>query len=114
MTTIGKAKQLTIYLGETDQFDHRSLYMAILEWLRGKKIAGAMATRGIAGYGASSHLHTANILRMSMDMPITITVIDQPATIDSIIEPLAAMAPKAMFTVHEVEVVRASVGIPPA
>ena len=111
MTTIGKAKQLTIYLGETDKYDHRSLYMAILEWLREKKIAGATASRGIAGYGASSQLHTTNILRLSVDMPITITVVDSPANIDSIIEPLGAMAPHAMFTVHEIEVVRPGVGV---
>ena len=73
--------------------------MAIIEWLRAHKIAGATATRGIAGYGATSHLHTANILRLSMDMPIAISVIDTPETIDSIIEPLGAMAPNAMFTV---------------
>ncbi len=111
MTTTGKAKQLTIYLGETDQFDHGSLYMAILQWLKKEKIAGATATRGIAGFGASSHLHTANILMLSTDMPITITVIDTPTIIDGIIAPLAAMAPNAMFTVHEVEVVRAGVGV---
>jgi hypothetical protein len=111
MTTTGKAKQLNIYLGETDKYDHRSLYMAIIEWLREKKIAGATATRGVAGYGASSHLHTANILRLSMDMPITITVVDTPATIDGIIAPLAAMAPHAMFTVLDIEVVRPGVGI---
>ncbi len=111
MTSIGKAKQLTIYLGETDQLNHRALYMAIIEWLRAQKIAGATATRGIAGYGATSHLHTANILRLSMDMPITVTVIDTPETIDAIIAPLAAMAPHAMFTVPEVEVVRPGVGV---
>jgi PII-like signaling protein len=111
MTTIGKAKQLTIYLGETDKLDHRALYMAIIEWLRAEKIAGATATRGIAGFGASSHLHAANILRLSMDMPITITAVDAPETIDSIIAPLAAMAPNALFTVHEVEVVRPGVGV---
>jgi uncharacterized protein len=111
MMTTGKARQLTIYLGETDKNDHRALYMAIIEWLRKEKIAGATATRGIAGYGASSHLHTANILRLSMDMPITVTVIDTPETIDSIVEPLSAMAPHAMFTIHDVEVVRPAVGI---
>jgi len=111
MTTTGKAKQLTIYLGETDKHDHGSLYMAIIEWLREKKIAGATATRGVAGFGASSHLHTANILRLSMDMPITVTVVDAPETIDSIVAPLGAMAPHAMFTVHEVEVVRPAVGV---
>ena len=114
MMTTGKAKQLTIYLGETDKHDHRALYMAIIEWLRARKVAGATATRGIAGFGASSHLHTANILSLSMDMPLAVTVIDTPETIDSIIEPLGAMAPHAMFTVHEVEVVRPAVGIPRA
>jgi len=111
MTTTGKAKQLTIYLGETDKYEHQTLYMKIIEWLRAQKIAGATATRGIAGFGASSHLHTANILRLSMDMPIAITVIDTPETIDSLIAPLAAMAPNAMFTVNEVEVVRPGVGV---
>jgi PII-like signaling protein len=112
MMTTGKAKQLTIYLGESDKYEHRALYMAIIEWLRAKKVAGATATRGIAGYGASSQLHTANILSLSMDMPMTVTVIDTPEIIDSIIEPLGAMAPHAMFTVHEVEVLRPAVGIP--
>jgi uncharacterized protein len=111
MTTTGKATQLTIYLGETDTHDHRTLYMAIIEWLRAEKVAGATAARGIAGFGAASHLHTANILRLSMDMPITIMVVDTPETIDSIIEPLSAMAPHAMITVHEVEVVRPAVGV---
>jgi uncharacterized protein len=111
MMTTGKAKQLTIYLGETDKHEHRALYMAIIEWLRERKFAGATATRGIAGFGAGSHLHTANILRLSMDMPITVTVIDTPEKIDSIIAPLGAMAPHAMFTVHEVEVVRPAVGV---
>jgi PII-like signaling protein len=46
-----------------------------------------------------------------MDMPITIMVVDTPETIDSIIEPLSAMAPHAMITVHEVEVVRPAVGV---
>jgi PII-like signaling protein len=111
MTTTGKAKQLTIYVGETDQYEHQTLYMAIIEWLRGRKIAGATATRGLAGYGASSHLHTANILRLSNDMPIVISVIDTPETIDSIVEPLGAMAPNAMFTVNDVEVVKAGIGV---
>ncbi len=111
MLTTGKAKQLTIYLGETDQYHHRALYMALVEWLRAQKIGGATAVRGIAGFGASSHLHTANILRLSMDLPIVITVVDVPERIDSIIAPLAEMAPNAMMTVHEVEVVRPGVGV---
>ncbi len=107
----GKAKQLTIYLGETDRYHHHALYMAIIEWLRREKISGATATRGIAGFGASSHLHTAKILRLSMDEPIVVTIIDLPERIDGIIGALAEMAPNAMMTVHEVEVVRPGIGV---
>lgn len=107
----GKAKQLTIFLGETDLYHHRALYMAIVEWLRAQKVSGATASRGIAGFGASSHMHTANILRLSMDLPIMITVIDRPERIESIIAPLAEIAPNAMMTVHEVEIVRPGVGV---
>ena len=111
MISTGNAAQLTIYLGETDQHLHRATYMAIIEWLRAQKIAGATATRGIAGYGASSHLHYSNILRLSMDMPIAITIVDLSERIDSIIAPLAEIAPNAMMTVHPVEVVRPGVGV---
>jgi uncharacterized protein len=111
MVTTGKAKQLSIYMGETDQHHHRSLFMALVEWLREHKFAGATVMRGVAGFGASSHMHTANLLRLSMDMPIEITVIDTPERIDSVIAPLAEIAPHCMMTVHEVEVVRPGVGV---
>ena len=112
MMTTGKAKQLTIYLGETDQLQHRALYMAMIEWLRAEKVGGATAVRGIAGFGASSHLHTAGILRLSMDMPIVLSVVDTPERIDGLIDHLGEMAPHALMTVHEVEVVRPAVGVP--
>ena len=111
MMTTGKAKQLTIYLGETDQLHHRALYMAMIEWLRAEKIVGATAVRGIAGFGATSHLHTAGILRLSMDMPIVLTVVDTPERIDGVIEHLAEMAPHALMTVHEVDTVRPAVAV---
>jgi PII-like signaling protein len=46
-----------------------------------------------------------------MDMPIAIAIVDLPERINSIIAPLAEIAPNAMMTVHPVEVVRPGVGI---
>jgi PII-like signaling protein/predicted transcriptional regulator len=103
----GKAKQLNIFIGETDQYRHQALYMAIIEMLRREGCSGATAVRGIAGFGASSLIHTAAILRLSMDLPIVISVVDRPARIDRIIAPLREMAPHALITVHELEVVQA-------
>jgi CBS domain-containing protein len=102
----GRGKQLTIFIGETDLYHHHALYMAIIEMLRRQGCSGATATRGIAGFGASTLIHTSAILRLSMDLPITITVVDRPQRIERVLGPLREMAPRALITVQDVEVVQ--------
>jgi len=102
----GRAKQVTIFVGETDQHHHQPLYMAIIEMLRREGCSGATATGGVAGFGASSLIHTAAILRLSFDQPLVVTVVDRPERIDRILVPLREMAPNALVTVQEVEVVQ--------
>ncbi len=106
MTFTGRGKQLTIFISETDQIHHQALYMAIIEMLRRAGCSGATAVRGVAGFGASSMIHRASILRLSMDLPLVIIVVDRPERIDRIIGPLREMAPSALITVQEVEVVQ--------
>jgi PII-like signaling protein len=74
--------------------------------LRRAGCSGATADRGVAGFGASSMIHRASILRLSMDLPLVIIVVDRPERIDRIIGPLREMAPSALITVQEVEVVQ--------
>jgi CBS-domain-containing membrane protein len=102
----GRGKQLTIFFGETDQYHHQTLYMAIIEMLRREGCSGATATRGVAGFGASSLIHTSSILRLSMDLPIVIMVVDRPERIERIIARLREMAPGALIVVQDVEVVQ--------
>ena len=101
----GKAQQLTIFIGESDMWHHRSLYTAIIEMLRREGCGGATVTRGISGFGASSVIHTTAILRLSVDLPLVITVIDRPARIERLLGPLREMAPQALITSQEIEVV---------
>jgi uncharacterized protein len=72
----GKAQQLTIYVGESDIWSHQSAYAAILEMLWREGCGGATVTRGIAGFGATSVIHTTSILRLSSDLPMR----DTPTT----------------------------------
>ncbi len=102
----GRGSQLTIFVSETDRYQHQALYMAIIEMLRREGCSGATATRGIAGFGASSLIHTATILRLSLDQAVVITVVDRPQRIARLLEPLRAMAPNALITVHDLEVVQ--------
>lgn len=78
----GRAKQLTIFFTESDQYHHQALYMAIIEMLRREGCCGATATRGVAGFGASTLIHTAAILRLSLDQSLVITVVDRPEQIE--------------------------------
>jgi PII-like signaling protein/predicted transcriptional regulator len=102
----GRGKQLTIFLTETDHYRHQVLYMAIIEMLRREGCSGATAIRGVAGFGASTLIHTAAILRMSFDQPLVITVVDRPARIERVLEPLREMAPHALIVVQDLEVVQ--------
>ncbi len=102
----GKATQLTVYFGESDQYHSQALYAAMLEMLRREGCGGATATRGIAGFGASSVIHTSAILRLSMDLPIVITVVDRPERIERILPRIREMAPGALITLAGVEVVQ--------
>jgi CBS domain-containing protein len=106
MMFTGKGKQLTIFISETDQYHHKALYTAIIEMLRREGCSGATAIRGVTGFGASSVIHTAAILRLSMDLPVMITMVDRPERVDRVIAPLREMAPQALIIVQEVEVLQ--------
>jgi PII-like signaling protein len=102
----GRGKQLTVFVTETDHYRHQALYMAIIEMLRREGCSGATAIRGVAGFGASTLIHTAAILRMSLDQPLVITVVDRPERIERVLEPLREMAPNALIVVQDLEVVQ--------
>lgn len=100
----GKAKMLTIYIGEQDHFHHRPLYQVIAESLREKGLAGATVLRGIEGFGKSSHIHTASVLRLSEDLPIVIQVIDREERIRSVLPVIDEMVKEGLVTVQDVDV----------
>jgi CBS domain-containing protein len=101
----GKAKALTIYLGESDQWRGRPLYVAIMQFLREQGCAGATATRAVAGYGAAARLHEEHGLRWSSDATIVIQVIDQPQRLQRLLPHLQEMLLSGLITLHEVEVI---------
>ncbi len=67
---------LRIFLGEHDKFQGRPLYESIVLKARELHLAGATVLRGPMGFGHSSRLHTAKILRLSEDLPLVIEIVD--------------------------------------
>ena len=102
----GKAQALTIYLGESDQWRGRSLYVAIIQYLREQGCAGATATRALASYGAGSHLHESGGLHWSSDASVVIQVIDQPSRLRRLLPHLQEMLNGGLMTLYDVEVLK--------
>lgn len=101
-----KAKRLTIYIGESDKWRGKALHVALLETLRTQGMAGATITRGLAGFGAHSVVHTANILVLSLDLPLIIQVVDTAEKIEDVLKVIAPMVGEGLITLDDVEVVK--------
>ncbi len=103
---LNKAQILTIYIGESDRWRGKPLYAAILELLKKEGIAGATVTRGVAGFGAHSRIHSAAILRLSEDLPLIIQVIDSPEHIARATELVSPMVREGIITLQDIQVIR--------
>lgn len=98
------ARLLRIFIGESDTYEGRPLYQAIVELLRGEGLAGATVLRGIEGFGKSSRLHTAHILRLSEDLPLVIECVDTREKIEAVLPRLDAMIGDGLVTMERVDV----------
>lgn len=104
----GKAHALTIYLGESDQWQGKPAYVAIIQFLRDQGCAGATVTRAVAGYGAGARLHESAGLHWSSEAPVIIQVIDQPGRLRRLLPSIQEMLSGGLMTLHEVNVLKYS------
>jgi PII-like signaling protein len=100
-----------IFLGESDTWHHKPLGRALLERLRAEGFAGATIVHGIAGFGASSVIHTTGLVELSTDLPVVIEVVDDQAHVDRLLPILDEMITGgALVTVENVRVVKYAAG----
>jgi PII-like signaling protein len=100
------ATLLRIFIGETARFEGHPLYEAIVLKAREVHMAGATVLRGPMGFGKTSRLHTAKILRLSDDLPIVVEIVDSQQQIDQFLPILETMIGSGLITVEKVQVLR--------
>lgn len=98
------SRLLRVFVGEADAFEGRPLYQAIVEVLRREGLAGATVLRGIEGFGKSSLLHTATVLRLSEDIPILIECVDTVEKVEAVLPVLDDMIEEGLVTIEKVDV----------
>jgi len=96
---------LRIFIGENDRADHKPLYEAIVLKAREMHLAGATVLRGPMGFGKSSRLHTSKIIRLSMDLPLVIEIVDSEEKINAFLPVLDGMIGGGLVTLEKVKVV---------
>src|SRR5256885_11314010 len=101
-----EAVLLRVFIGESDRWEHKPLYEAIVLKAREMGLAGATVLRGPMGFGRSSRLHTAKILRLSEDLPVIIELVDSEAHIEQLIAATTEMLGSSLVTTEKVHVVR--------
>ncbi len=104
MENIQDGSLLRIFIGESDEYDGRPLYEAIVLMLRREGIAGATVFRAIEGFGASSKIHSARVLRLSEDLPIVIECVDRRTEIERVLPLIDEMVTEGLVTVEKADV----------
>ena len=100
-----EAVLLRIFIGESDRWEHKPLYEAIVLKARELHLAGATVLRGAMGFGKSSRLHTTKILRLSMDLPLVIEIVDSEEKINTFLPELDKMIRGGLVTLEKVKVI---------
>jgi uncharacterized protein len=101
----GERTLMRIFIGESDKHEGRPLYEALLELLRKKGLAGATVLRGVAGFGASSTMHTEKVLRLSLDLPLIIEIVETEEAIQKILPDLDQMIGGGLITLERARVI---------
>lgn len=99
-------KLLRIFIGESDRWEHKPLYEAIVLKARELGLAGATVLRGPMGFGATSRLHTSKILRLSEDLPLIIEIVDSEEQIQLFLPHLDLMVKEGLVTLEKVQVIK--------
>jgi PII-like signaling protein len=102
----GEQVLMRIFIGESDKWERRPLYGALLELFRSKGLAGGTVLRGVAGFGPTSILHTAGILKLSADLPLVIEVVDSQEHLEAVLPEVDRMMSGGLITMEKVQVRR--------
>lgn len=110
----GEAKLVRIFVGETDILHHVPVYERIVQEARKLHLAGATVFKGVLGYGGTSRIHTAKILRLSEDMSMVIEIVDEEEKIEKFLPIIHDIFEEAncggLITMEKVEIIKYVLG----
>src|SRR5215475_1164730 len=101
MLSPGKAVKVSIYLSEGSTHHGVSSYSSILDFLFFRGVAGATVLKGVAGFGADHHIHSASSVEISDHLPLKIEFIETREKVNELLVKLEEMAGSGMIEIQE-------------
>jgi PII-like signaling protein len=95
---------LRIFIGERNKYEGQPLYEWLVIKAKEQGLAGATVLRGIMGFGANSRIHTSKILRLSLDLPIVVEIVDTPEKIQQFLAGIEAVVTEGLVTLEKATV----------
>ncbi|HUA23475.1 MAG TPA: DUF190 domain-containing protein [Steroidobacteraceae bacterium] len=102
----GKALKVSIYLSEGSTHKGASTYSSILDFLFFRGCSGATVLKGVAGFGADHHMHSASTVEMSDRLPMKIEFIETPEKVDELMPKLQELVGSGMIEVQETTIAK--------
>src|SRR3989442_11698938 len=102
----GAAKKVTIYVNEDTQHHLQPLYESILAYLMHKGVAGATASRALAGFGPHQVMHTTKIEVLTEHLPIRIEFVESAEKVDALLPTLYDMVSDGLIEVQDTTVIK--------
>lgn len=97
---------LRIFIGESDTHQGKALYEQIVLKARELNLAGATVLRGIMGFGATSRLHTAKLLRLSEDLPVVVEIVDTEENLNKLLPFLDDVVREGLVTLERARIIK--------
>ena len=98
-------KMLLSFIDQTDTWQNKPLYEAIVRALEQNGIAGATVFSGIEGYGIHRRIHRKGLLGVSDDKPLTIAVIDNETKVRDILPTIRPMIREGLIGLTDLEII---------
>ena len=96
---------LRVFIGESDKWQGVPAYEAIVMKAREMHLAGATVLKGVMGYGVSSRLHTAKVLRLSEDLPVIVEIVDSREKLEQFLPFIEQVMTHGLVTLERAEVI---------
>ena len=96
---------MRIFVGESDRYQKKPLYEALVEMFHSEGIAGATVIKGAMGFGGQSEVHSDRFLRLSSDLPVVIEVVDSEEKITAVLPLIEGVFKGGLITLEKARVI---------